>query len=200
MRGIIFLIITAVLLPIASASELLYEIKLDVSDGIELSEVRLIEGEMPVQLSEYAENYEAKTLSFKGEELEIVNFTISDFAYDSPEPIKASTKYIILRYFVNGRAVKLYDPDGKEILEVDVSQFSRCNEDGICDFNENVKGCPGDCTEAEMAARAKDEEAIVAEEAREREKLPAEQYWPYILILAIAIIIAAAIIIKARKK
>lgn len=203
MRLILIFLLAAVIIPFASASELLYSIKLDMSEDIELSEVKLIEGEMPYQLSEYVEHYEAKLISFKGEELQVINFTISDFAYDIDEPVKASVKYLILRYFVNGKSVKLYNPEDREILEIDVSQFSRCNEDEVCDFNENTKSCPSDCTEEEVQEReeSKFEITELEEDQEEKAEIPSiEQNWPYILILAIAVIIALVIIIKARKK
>ncbi|MFH1637048.1 MAG: hypothetical protein ABIB71_01330 [Candidatus Woesearchaeota archaeon] len=206
MRLILILVLAAVMIPFASASELLYSIKLDTSDNLELLEVKLVEGEMPYQLSDYVENYEAKAVSFKGEELQVVNLTISDFAYDAGEPVKASVKYLLLRYFANGKSVTLYNTEGNELLEIDVSQFSRCNEDEVCDFNENVKSCALDCTEEEVREREVEasfgEETPAAEEeaGTNRGGLKAGPYWPYILALALALAIALAFIIQARKK
>ncbi len=202
-RALLLLVLALVLMPFALASNLLYSIELDTSgDNIELTEVRIISGEMPLQLVEYVERYEAKAVSFKGEELASVDFTISNYPTHSPGPIEIPEISIIMPYYPNARAVKLLDPEGEELLEVDVSQFSACNEDSICDYNENEKACPTDCTEGEVVEREATLEVAMEEIAEEEQEVPSpvQQYWPYLLALVIAVIIAAAIIIKAKKK
>ena len=201
MKTLLIFVFVLLLLPCAYASELLYDIELDVFDEVTLVDVSIIEGQMPLQLSDYVESYEAKVMSFGGNNLLSVNFSLSTFAYDSDLPVDVGPVHVIASYFPNAKSVNVYNPAGNEVLKIDVSGFSRCNEDGFCDYNENEKSCPGDCTKEEVASRESklDEKESVIETGMVVSG-QAKQYWPYLLVLALALVIAAVIIIKARKK
>ncbi|MFH1637050.1 MAG: hypothetical protein ABIB71_01340 [Candidatus Woesearchaeota archaeon] len=206
MRILHFILIFLLILPAAFAADLTYVIKLGLDEkGMSVEDIKLSQGETLVELAEYEYPFTATLYSFKEEKLQNINFTITGVLYteDIEETVLPSTIMIVLDYFSNGHNIIVLNPDGDELLNIDVSQFSGCNEDEFCDFNEYIGTCPSDCTEQDVQEleEAITGEEIPVEETEEQEEFPlVEQYGSYILILAIAGIIAVVIIIKARKR
>lgn len=48
-------------------------------------------------------------------------------------------------YYANGKTINFYNPAGKLVLAVDISDFAKLCGDGICQENENAGTCQSDC-------------------------------------------------------
>ncbi|GEM_PF-6233785 len=61
------------------------------------------------------------------------------------QSIKKTSFGIVLPYFANAKTVQILKKDNL-LLTVDLSGFSTCNENKICDGSESLQTCAADCT------------------------------------------------------
>ncbi len=59
---------------------------------------------------------------------------------------------VLIPYFTEGKIMKVYNPDGKEIRAIDVSCTMHCNQDDKCNGREDNDICPSDCKPGEKGA------------------------------------------------
>jgi hypothetical protein len=59
--------------------------------------------------------------------------------------LEKGTLSLSIPYYPNGKSINFYDPAGKLILAVDISDFADLCGDGICQENENAGTCQSDC-------------------------------------------------------
>ena len=76
---------------------------------------------------------------------------------------------VLVPYFTEGKTMKLYNPDGKEIKTIDVSCYMHCNQDGKCNERENSDICPEDCRPGEKGAIRKYLEGVSITEEEMKE-------------------------------
>ncbi|MFH1638068.1 MAG: hypothetical protein ABIB71_06600, partial [Candidatus Woesearchaeota archaeon] len=142
--------------------------------------------------------YTAKVKSFKDEELYSFKFSASLHAYDLQQEFEEMPVQLIFPHFVNAEMLEIHSSNGKLMLEVDLSDYALCNQDSICDDFEDEAICEEDCP-GQAAATEQEDMPESADTGEPLEKtIPA--LWIYIGALIIAIIVAAVLVIKARKK
>ncbi len=52
---------------------------------------------------------------------------------------------LIIPYFPNGKTIRISNPEGRNLLEVDVGLFAQVCGDNICQGHESYLDCPKDC-------------------------------------------------------
>jgi|SRR3989338_2564743 len=154
MRKIIFLTILLVLMPAVFADILSYSVFIEYSNGaLSLKDILLIKA-TPMPASETGE-YTARIISFKEEVLFESAFNVNLEPYYSfplsKETAKSSRKLtkttfdLLPPYYVNAKSFQILKNDNM-LLEVDLTKFSTCNENKICDGSESLQSCISDCT------------------------------------------------------
>lgn len=226
----IFLILTIFsLAAIVNAAENNYVITLErANTELSLLDLKFAEGSGPDYIDQPEEGYMARMLSFKGEEMLRFNFSVNEpiiieqFSDLNLTPQEVEniqnppTEKIYLNFpdYPNAKKIEILDETGELKLDIDLSSYARCNENGFCDFNEDLQKCPEDCRKEiarpeVKADEAKKEEAIeeipaALEEPKEETLL--EQLEEkgisrnLIIIIAVLALILVIIIILARKK
>ncbi len=99
-------------------------------------------------------------------------------------------------YYPSGTSINLYDPDGKTILQADVSDFARLCGDNVCQENESALTCAQDCKSGIRdnvcdgkadgvcdpdCKSAKDPDCAVAE----------KNYFPQLIIMGVLLLVLA---------
>lgn len=199
MNKLIIVILLILALPsIAAAEDLSYVVvmKFDGSSFTPES-LDLAAGSAPDIILQPEDGYIAKVISFSEKELYLFKFTASLHVYDAPFQPEEKFIQLIFPHFDNAEMLEIYSPDNKKLmLSIDLSDYSICNEDEVCDASEDLEHCASDCTE-ETVTEDSVAEDISVEEEREQEEY--QTSWVYIIPIIIALIIALILIIKARK-
>lgn len=153
-KKIIFITILLTLMPLTFADTLSYSVFIDYNDGtFSLKDILLVRA-APMPVSKTGE-YAARIISFKKETLFDTSFNINVQPFYSiplsketaktPRKLTKTTFDLLLPYFSNGKSLQILK--NKELLfETDLSKFSACNENKICDAFESLDACPSDCT------------------------------------------------------
>lgn len=75
--------------------------------------------------------------------------TISGGCHEVPEGAIIAS----IPYFPNGKYADIYDPEGKKIMNIDLSGKATCNEDNVCNRPiEDRSNCRQDCKDGELGA------------------------------------------------
>ena len=151
---IIALLTALVLLPQAFAQSLSYSVVIGYDNGaLSLKDILLIKAS-PMPASK-TEEYTARIISFKEDILFETAFNVnlepfysiplSKETAKAPQKLTKTTFDLLLPYYANAKSLRILKNDNM-LLEVDLSKFSTCNENKICDGSESPEACPGDCT------------------------------------------------------
>jgi len=154
MKKLIVLLITLALLPQVFADTLSYSVIINYdNETLSLKDILLIKAS-PMPADKTGE-YTTRIVSFKGDLLFETNFNINlDPLYSMPLSKETATSSkrltktsfdLVLPYYSNAKIIKILK-ENKLLLEIDLSRFSACNENHVCDGAESVSSCPGDCT------------------------------------------------------
>lgn len=156
--AVFFLYIVALSAPVlAEDASKIYIVELNYNRGaITLIDVFVKDGYLPDISAQPATGYECRLVSFANETLYDFKFEIPT-EISPPPPLENETHEavihlenvnftLILPYFENGNIINIYDPSGVKVSSVDVSGYSTCNMNTICNSPyENYKTCPQDC-------------------------------------------------------
>lgn len=150
----ILIIVFVFSLPLSFANTLSYSVVIEYNEGaFSLKDILLVKAApMPVAKSG---DYTARVISFRGDILfeTAFNMNLEPFysiplSKETAKPSKKLTKTnfdLLLPYYANAKSLQILK--GKEILfKTDLSKFSTCNENKICDGSESLEACPSDCT------------------------------------------------------
>ncbi len=163
----------------------------------------MIASPAPNHNSQPEDGYIAKVISFSGEELYSYRFAASFHVYDYPDYEEPDEIPVLLSfpYFGNAEMLQVYSQDGKRLmLEVDLSDYAICNEDGRCDKAEKAGYCSTDCTEGGLSVEEEPAGTEAPVEGEGSDKGGLGESWPYTVALIIAVIIAIILVFKAKKK
>ncbi|MBI2546004.1 hypothetical protein HYV81_02380 [Candidatus Woesearchaeota archaeon] len=147
----IFLVMLAIfaLISLVKAETVSYSIALDFDSGkFTLKNIELVPAE-PMSKTD-GKLYTARITSFNGEVLYETTFNVEVAIFRAPGGAAASQPSstvvdLVLPYYPNAKSVLILK--GREIMfEVDVSSFSVCNENKVCEGIESIDTCPSDCT------------------------------------------------------
>ncbi len=99
--------------------------------------------------------YAARVLSFQNEVLYETTFNLfTEGFYSIPldkgmahgsNQVQKTSFDLLLPYFPHAKKLQILK-NGSVLLDVDLSEFSSCNENRMCDGSESPDTCPGDCT------------------------------------------------------
>lgn len=153
MKKIIALIAALVLLPVVFADTLSYSVMIEYDEGsFSLKDILLIKAS-PMPVSKTGE-YTARIISFKEESLFETAFNVnlepfysiplSKETAKAPKKLTKTTFDLLMPYFANGRSLQIMRND-ELLFETNLSKFSTCNENSVCDAFESVESCPSDC-------------------------------------------------------
>ncbi|MBU2637576.1 MAG: hypothetical protein KJ955_01240 [Nanoarchaeota archaeon] len=168
------------------------------------SQPELVEG-YPDHKLQPEDGFNAKVLSVKGEEIYSFNFSVEFWFYDNPTILTEKPVLIIFPYYRNVQEAKIYDKEDKLVLTVDLSGYTTCNENAVCniDIGENEELCPSDCktgeAEAMEAEQAAAEETVSGELVEGAGEKPVSSLW--LIVLLVVILIAIIIgLVRTKKK
>ena len=166
-KTIIVLMIMALFINIVQGADLSYSLTLDYDNGVITTEdLELIEGSAPDRNIQPENGYTANVISFDDEILYSFKFAFATtISYALPREwfdengtqiyfpneteqtaLDQTTEVLIIPYYETAKSIEIYDPDDIRILLVDVSEYSICNLNEICDGDESPETCPQDCT------------------------------------------------------
>jgi len=110
----------------------IFSVQLHYNKGdITQEEITLLEGDTPDNsLEDFIDPknaYTAKVLSFENQALYISKFEIELAVFDLEDVDELEETYVnlILPYFLSGKSIEIYNPDGELKLSIDISQYAR---------------------------------------------------------------------------
>ncbi len=154
MKKIIVLLVALVLLPQVFAQSLSYSVIMEYNEGaFSLKDILLIKAS-PMPVSKTGE-YTARIISFKEETLFETAFSVNlepfysmPLSKETAKPSQKLTKTtfdLLMPYFTNGKSLQILRHN-ELLFETDLSKFSTCNENSVCDASESLESCLSDCT------------------------------------------------------
>ena len=142
-----------------TTEEISYSIQLNYYSGkFNLEKILLIDAP-PMPVSEGNE-YKAQVVSFSERILYETSFNVQLMIFHAPpaaadgevpqskesDMILTKTAVdLILPWYPNAQSILIWKNETKS-FEIDVGQYSLCNENAKCDANETLKFCPQECT------------------------------------------------------
>ncbi len=207
MNKVIALLAALILLPQVFADTLSYSVVVDYDNGaLSLKDILLIKAS-PMPASKTGE-YTARILSFKDETLFETAFNVNLEPFYSmplsketaklPQKLTKTTLDLVLPYYANAKKIQILK-NNNLLLEIDLSKFSTCNENKICDGSESLEACPSDCTCGNKVCDANENYLKCSSDcAPEQKGLFASK--SLFLYFGISLIIVALIVLFLKKK
>ena len=163
-KFIVFFILCSAIV-FAQQNKIYYSLTLEYTKGeILKKDMFLIESPEQDYKNQPGEGYSLILKSFKEEELFSMKFNfplkkINDAPVDwfdkegqqiivptvTEKELDRASIALSVPYFKNGKTIEIYDKSNKLKLSIDVSEFSTCNFNKICDLKESHELCPEDC-------------------------------------------------------
>lgn len=170
---IVFIVLLSIAIVNAQEEDVVLSLTLKYDGGkITKESIKLIEGVPPDRLNQPTDGYTAKVISFNNEELysfkfliELTPLTALDptwfddegnqifFPDETMKPLEELVFVLNFPYFKNGKSIKIYNPNNKLVLIIDISEFATCNRNNVCDLKESHELCPEDCPLSEEKSR-----------------------------------------------
>ena len=129
----------------SGSEQIAYSLLVHFSSGkFNLETIDLIEsGSMP---AEKGNEYAVQVMSFSGYVLFETTFNAKLQVFDADiEFLTERTIDLLLPYYPTAKSI-IIKKGRQQFLEIDVSKYSLCNENGKCDGNETLKFCPKECS------------------------------------------------------
>lgn len=160
MRKLIVFVLLLISLPRVfadtSSHTLSYSIALHYDSGnFSLKSIDLVEVTSPIEREDGG--YKAKIVSFRGELLHETSFNVNvNRFYGLPvskETVQGgssststnSSVNLLLPYYPHAKTLQIMNNE-ELLLEADLSMFSTCNQNNLCDGSESIETCASDCT------------------------------------------------------
>lgn len=155
-------------LTLAGQQNLLYTLTVDYQAGkISISDIRRFQIDEPLDTQSSKGSYILRVFSFTGELLYRTNFEFQLELFGVPPSewfddqgnqihipnatetgltiLEESSLVLVVPYYNNANWVGIFQDDVL-LAERDLSEYSTCNENGVCDESETIELCPQDCT------------------------------------------------------
>ena len=186
--GFLFTILLIIHSAIALTSERIYFLNIEYYKGeLKLINVSLITG-FPALSSD-------ATLPYKAELLSVNN----DILYEGHIFESTNVNFSIsLPYQKNGNLIRI-TKDEKELLSIDVSQFSKYCGDFICQYYEDEQNCAQDCAILKDGQMPKEELLSEHDEQLVTEQSETSLYWLY-AALPILLIFAFLAYVEIKRR
>jgi hypothetical protein len=128
------------------------------------------------------------------------NFGLDDVPPDMPD---YSVESFTIPMFRNGKEIRIFNLETREVLTIDVSHYATCNLDFICDLQEDERSCPEDCVIKKLESKEEVEEKLELSEKKEDEKKKVKGsntiFITIIIVLAILVVIIGLLVSRKRK-
>ncbi|MEA3378613.1 MAG: hypothetical protein U9Q69_03140 [Nanoarchaeota archaeon] len=184
---------------LAMAQEAYMEINLRItSKNITVNNIEILQGQPKDYVLDYFEYYDVNIYSFKGEVLNSFKLQKDFYIYGVGIVVSEVEEILSFPYYNNIKSLEILD-EKKVILNLDLSDYATCNEDGICDNSESIVTCPIDC---KIAFGRKIEEKIEAQKEEVLEKnSPSKDssLWLYLILVLFILLIVAFFFKKLTK-
>ncbi len=198
MRKLIAFALLLALLPSALADALSYSISLQYDTGkLSFKSIELVGVSSPTETADG--EYKAKIVSFRGETLYATSFNVNlKRLYGLPVSRETAQRSItsnnisvnlLLPYYPTAQHIAI-SKEKEELLQIDVSKYSACNQNRICDITETSETCPEDCTCGNKVCEPAEDYMLCSADCEPGQKDSSGRKWYYALgALAIAAII-----------
>ncbi len=115
--------------------------------SIDSTAIDLYAGEPQDYFNDYEEFYNAKVYSVRGELLSNFSFPKSFWVFTDPGGGFEQDEYdtsVSFLYYNNVKRMEVWDGRVK-MLDLDLSAYTTCNQDSVCDSSESEMTCAEDC-------------------------------------------------------
>lgn len=144
--GLLFL--AFILISTVASAERVFNARMTISkdDSVTVSSFEVLEGKAS-SFPEYPDaNYLIKIVSFDGRTLFEAPMKIDFVVHPFPEgeiELNETERSFRLPFFADAKRIEMYH-DGRLIHSLNIADYL-CNNNSICDANENADNCPSDC-------------------------------------------------------
>jgi hypothetical protein len=201
MKKIIYILALMILVVPVLAEDVYMEVCLDFTENtIDNSCIELYEGlpNDPEYFFDFEEYYVGKVYSFDDEVLYAFNFSKGKNVYDTGLPVEVWFNTLSFPYYSNINRFEVWD-DREVVYVLDLSVYAQCNQDNICDLNENIRTCPSDC-DGELIEMEIVDEVINLEVIQEKPVKVEKSNFIYMVLILIVLLAVITLFVLKKKK